>query len=151
MDYINLKHSRTEKQKEVMEKIQQEEVCPFCPQNLSKYHDKPIIKEGDWWLISENFQPYEGTKHHFILFYKKHATKLSDLDPNAGKELLELISWLEKEYGIKGGSLFLRFGNTEMTGSSVAHLHPQIIVGNSDRSDPHDGLKVKLGYKKPKK
>jgi len=146
--FVNLNHSRTPEQISVMQKISKDSVCPFCMDFFMKYHTEPIIKDGKWWLLTTNFAPYEGTKFHFLLIYKHHSVKMSDLKPEAGIELLEFVSWVEKEYKINGGSFFMRFGETNLTGSSVNHLHAQIVVGNSSRLNPnHSSLKVKLGYK----
>ena len=74
----------------------------------------------------------------------------SEMNPEAAKELFELVSWFEKENKLEGGSFFIRFGKSEITGGSVDHLHAQLLVGNAKGTDKkYDKLKVKLGYKKP--
>jgi diadenosine tetraphosphate (Ap4A) HIT family hydrolase len=145
--YLDFNHARTPEQIEVMRKIVDDGVCPFC--HFTVYHRKPILKESKWWYVSENMSPYEGTKIHLIFIYKKHATMTSEIDPEAAKELFSLIGWTERKYKMKGGSFFVRFGSSEMTGGSVDHYHVQLIVGNAKGTDKkYDKLKVKLGYKK---
>jgi len=148
--FLDFNHARTPEQIEVMRRIVEDGVCPFC--HFTTYHSKPIIKETDWWYVSENMSPYDGTKLHLIFVYKKHATLSSEIDPEAAKELFELIGWAEKEFAIIGGSFFVRFGKTEYTGGSVDHYHVQLIVGTAKGTDAeYDKLKVKLGYKTQKK
>lgn len=148
-EYLDFTHARTEEQIKLMEKIEKDRVCPFCPEYFKKYHPKPILKESDWWIVSENMAPYEGTRVHILFVYKKHIPSLSDLDPEAMSDLLELINWTIKEYSIEGGAFFIRFGDTRYTGGSVDHLHAQLITGTAKSDDEsRDKLKVKLGYKK---
>jgi diadenosine tetraphosphate (Ap4A) HIT family hydrolase len=145
--YLDFNHARTPEQIEVMRRIVEDGVCPFC--HFETYHSKPILKEGKWWFVSENMSPYVGTQLHLIFVYKEHATMSSEINPEAAKEVFELLSWAEKEYAREGGSFFVRFGKTEMTGGSVDHYHVQLIVGNAKGTDKeYDKLKVKLAYKK---
>ena len=142
-------NARTEEQKKLMAQIESDGVCPFCSEHFRRYHPKPILKESDFWFVTENMSPYEGTKIHLIFVYKKHVTLTSEIEPEATKDLFELISWAEKKYRMVGGSFFVRFGKSEITGGSVDHFHAQLIVGNAKGTDKkYDKLKVKLGYKK---
>jgi diadenosine tetraphosphate (Ap4A) HIT family hydrolase len=143
---LNFDHARTKEQSDLMKKIEKDMVCPFCWENLEKYHPEPIIKKGFWWLITKNAFPYKGTLNHFLLIYKYHVAKISMITPQASTELLTLLSWLEKKYKIKGGGVFMRFGETQRNGSSVEHLHLQLVQGNSKKSIGAKTLKVKLGY-----
>lgn len=146
--YLDFNHARTKKQIEVMNKIVEDGVCPFC--HFPKYHIKPILKETAWWYVSENMAPYEGTKIHLMFVYKEHATLASEIKPEATKDLFELIGWAEKEYKLEGGAFFVRFGKSEYTGGSVDHFHVQLLQGNAKGTDENcEKLKVKLGYKKP--
>jgi diadenosine tetraphosphate (Ap4A) HIT family hydrolase len=147
--YLDFNHTRTPEQIKVMKQIVEDGVCPFC--DFTKYHTKPIMKETKWWFLTENMAPYEGAKLSLLLVYKKHIVMPSEIDPEASKELFELIGWVEKKYELEGGSIFIRFGKSEMTGGSVDHFHAQLIVGNAKGTDKeYDKLKVKLGYKKVK-
>ena len=42
--YLNLSNARNKKQKDRMEKINKDNVCPFCPKNILKYHKGPSLK-----------------------------------------------------------------------------------------------------------
>jgi diadenosine tetraphosphate (Ap4A) HIT family hydrolase len=146
--FLDFNHARTPKQIELMRKIAEDGVCPFCPEYFTKYHPKPILKETKWWYATENMNPYEGTRVSLIFVYKKHTTLPSEISSEGAKQLFELIGWAEKEFQIEGGSFFIRFGKTEYTGGSVEHFHAQLIVGNAKGTDAeYEKLKVKLGYK----
>ena len=145
---LNHSEARTDEQKELMKKIEHDGVCPFCVAHFREYHPKPIIKETDSWFFTENMSPYEGTTQHFLFVYKPaHVTSPSEITRESSAELFELIQWAIREYNIVGGSFFMRFGEGGYNGSSVEHLHAQLIVGEKMGSDT-EGLKVKLGYKK---
>lgn len=141
-------NARTKEQRELMSQIEVDGVCPFCQEHFRKYHPKPIIKETDSWFFTENMSPYVGTTKHFILVYKpSHVISPTEITKESRSELFELIDWAIQEYDISGGSFFMRFGEGGYNGSSVEHLHAQLIVGVK-KSEDTEGLKVKLGYKK---
>ena len=74
---------RREDQKEVMEEIKKQGHCPFCRENLDKYHKNPILKEGKFWLLTENQWPYEKIKHQLLAIYKTHIEHLKEMAPEA--------------------------------------------------------------------
>lgn len=143
---VNLAHARTKFQRDVMERIKKDKVCPFCEENFLKYHTKPIIKKGKHWILTENFQPYEGTKHHLIAVSRKHVTLFTQLPPAAHAELLTMFATETKKRGIKGGAVFMRFGDTDYTCGTVEHLHAQFISG-AKRGAGRERIPVYLGYK----
>lgn len=141
MGFLNHDQARTQEQKELMKKIEQDGVCPFCAEHFKTYHPKPVLKETDYWFVSTNMSPYEGTKHHFLFVYKpSHARSLIDLTSEAYADLLTLMQTIEKEYALEGGSFFMRFGDGKRTGSSVEHLHAHLIVRDGEQF-----VRVKLG------
>ena len=147
--HLNLAHHRSDKQKTLMERILKDGVCPFCQKHFKKYHPKPILKTTTHWVVTENMEPYEGTRVHLLFIYKKeHATTLAEISESAAEELLKLTSWATKRFRIEGGALFMRFGDSDRTGASVSHLHAQLISGETTRSESKGTLMVKLGYKK---
>lgn len=140
--------ARTEEQRALMAKIEADGVCPFCAEHFKKYHPKPIIKETDNWFVTENMSPYEGTTTHLLFVYKpKHTNVPNEMAPEAATELFALVAEQVKIKNISGGSFFMRFGEGGYNGSSVEHLHAQLIVGE-EKSDSTESLRVKLGYKK---
>lgn len=144
---LNHDNARTEEQKKLMAQIETDGVCPFCADHFKTYHPKPIIRETEYWFLTHNMSPYEGTSQHFLFVYKPaHSTTLAEVVPEAAQDLFALLSWTTDTYAIKGGSFFMRFGNMEWNGSSVAHLHAQLIVGK-EKDETAEALRVKLGWK----
>lgn len=142
---VNLAHARTKFQRDVMKRIQQDKVCPFCMEHFLKYHTKPIIAEGKHWVLTTNFQPYKGTKIHLLAVSKKHVQHFEDLSPAAQAELFSLFSKELKKRNIKGGAMFMRFGDTDYTGGTVEHLHAQLVSGNK-RSVDREPIITYIGY-----
>jgi ATP adenylyltransferase len=141
----NYANARTDEQVEVMKRAEVSGDCPFCRKNVTKYHPKPIIREGEFWLVTENMNPYDDTKHHFLLIYTKgHVKSIDEIPPVAFVELHKWICWLKDWFSIEGGTLLFRFGNNRYNGGSVNHLHAQIIVGDVDNPG-HKGVRVKIG------
>ncbi len=144
---LNHDNARTEEQKKLMAQIEHDGVCPFCAEHFKRYHPKPILKETDFWFVTENMSPYEGTKLHILFVYKpEHATHLENISPLAYADLLTLLQWTTTTYDVEGGGFFMRFGNTIYNGSSVEHLHAQLIVGKS-QDETSEPIRVKLGWK----
>lgn len=130
-DKINVANSRTDEQRLVMEKIEADGVCPFCREHFETYHSKSILFETEHWIVTENAWPYENTKNHFLLVAKKHVMLPSDLSGGAWRNLQGCIARLKKEQGADHGTLLMRFGDSQTTGSTVDHLHAQIVVSAS--------------------
>ena len=144
---LNHDNARTEEQKALMAKIESDGVCPFCATHFKKYHPKPIIKETTYWFLTENMSPYEGTSLHLLFVYKPaHINTLPQVSPDAASDLFALLAWATEKFHIEGGSFFMRFGNMSWNGSSVEHLHAQLIVGK-EKDTLAEPLKVKLGWK----
>ena len=144
---LNHANARTDEQKQLMAQIEADGVCPFCKENFTKYHPKPILKETEYWFVTENMSPYEGTSIHLLFVYKpEHTNLLSDIPKDAASDLFSLLSWASEHFSLEGGSFFMRFGNMEWNGSSVEHLHAQLIVGRQ-KDDSAEALRVKLGWK----
>ena len=143
-NFVDIDNSREEDQKQVMEDIISAGHCPFCEENLRKYHKQPILKEGRYWIVTDNQWPYKNTKVHLLIIYKKHATDLSQLDPKSGRELLELVAWAEKEYQIPGGGWAMRFGDTNYSAGTVNHIHVQFIQPDISAPD-FKPVRIKLG------
>lgn len=149
IEFLDFDHARTTEQIELMKKIDKDGLCPFCEEYFKKYHPKEILKETNWWMVSENMSPYEGTQLHLLIVYKRHAVMPSEIKKEAYKELKEIFSWAEDHYGLSAGSFFMRFGDTRYTGGSVNHAHVQFLLGSAKSDDEKKSkLKIKLGYKK---
>jgi ATP adenylyltransferase len=133
---LNFENARTEEQTAVMRRAVADGVCPFCREHIENYHPKPIIKEGRFWLVTENMSPYVGTKHHLLFVYTpKHVESVNEIPLEAFAELYYLLNQVRNDFWIKGGTLILRFGDNRYNGGSVSHLHAQLVVGDTDNPD----------------
>ncbi len=121
---------------DVIRKITKDKVCPFCKENLHKYHKHPIIEENNNWLATKNMYPYKGTKNHFLLIHKKHITRIEDMSKNGWLDLNSIIKSMTRKYNIKGGTFFIRFGETSITGASVEHLHAHLVSTKKNNKEP---------------
>jgi diadenosine tetraphosphate (Ap4A) HIT family hydrolase len=145
--HVDVDNARKDDQRQVMEEIMAADHCPFCQENLEKYHKQPILKDGTYWLVTTNQWPYDHTRFHFLLIYKQHVTTIAEMDVEAGKELLEIAQWLEKEHSVPGGALAMRFGDTDYSAGTVAHIHVQFIV--PEISDENfESVRIKVGKTK---
>ncbi len=130
--------------KKVIEKIQQDAVCPFCPDQLENYHKNPTLKEGAFWTLTTNMYPYKNAKHHFLLILKAHKIDTKELSNEEWTELHNHINWLVDMHDIPGGSFMMRCGDTSMTGASVTHLHAHLITPDFNNPD-REPIMAKLG------
>jgi len=143
---VNLKNVRSDEQRKIMEQIVTDNVCPFCPEYLNRYHKNPILTEGKYWLITDNQWPYKNTKHQLLAIYKTHKEHLSELDPESGKELFELFGKISKERNMSGGAVTLRFGSSPYGnyGSTVKHIHAHLIEPDL-QNEEREAIKFKIG------
>ena len=137
-DFVNIDntaHRPTDTYGNVINQIQKDGVCPFCPESLAKYHKNPILKEGKFWLLTDNLYPYEGAKYHELLIHKEHITSFSEISKEAWDELKDFITSFTDEKKIPGGTFFMRFGDTRYTGASVNHLHANLVSPDGEDGD----------------
>ncbi len=147
MKHLDLKEIRNEEQRKYYAEIDKKGICPFCLENFNIDKDHEILQENDSWLVTWNRYPYDGTKYHFLLVYKKsHATHPNQISVDDKLDLFNLIDWINSEYKINYGSFVMRYGD-EGNGSSVRHLHAHIIVGQSN-TKTDKAVRAKIGYGK---
>ncbi len=133
---VDSRFAKSKDYRKILEAIQKEGKCPFCPENF-KYQKKPILKQAGNWLITHNSWPYKNSKHHFIIVCKAHKENFGDLKVSDFSDVAKLVRWAIKKYRIKGGGLILRFGDTTYTGSTVCHLHFHLIVPMLNKKTKH--------------
>ncbi len=134
--FVNIKNARKGKYKKVIEKIALTGKCPFCKEDF-KYHEKPVFKQRNGWFLTENSWPYKNSRYHLIIIGDKHKENFSELTKKDLEAVAYLTRWAIKKYKIKGGGLAMRFGDTDFTGASVAHLHFHIISPKLNRKTGH--------------
>ena len=145
---------RREDQRRVMEEIREAGHCPFCRENLETYHENPILKEGNFWIVTDNQWPYEKVNHQLLAIYQTHIEHISDMDPEAGEELFNFFQEIAAARGIPGGGLAMRFGSSDNGnyGSSVKHLHAHLIEPDLASLESDEAWRFKFGqptnYKK---
>jgi diadenosine tetraphosphate (Ap4A) HIT family hydrolase len=142
--FVDLQNARYDDQRTIMKEIIDAAHCPFCSENLKKYHKQPIVAEGEYWLVTPNQWPYNHTRVHLLLILKEHAESLGELTPQAGAELVSLSAQLCEKYAVKGGGLALRFGDTRYSAGTVKHLHVQFIVPDIE-SPEFEPVRIKIG------
>jgi len=149
--FVNLEHVRRDDQKKVMEEIKKQAHCPFCPENLAKYHKNPILKEGKYWILTDNQWPYEKVKHQLLAIHKNHIEHISEMCSEAGAELIKMFGEEAKKRNIPGGGIAMRFGSNPehgTYGNSVLHIHAHLIEPDLDALGPEEGWKLKFGQPK---
>lgn len=148
--FVNLSAVRREDQRDVMVEIAKQGHCPFCVENLEKYHKNPILKEGKFWFLTENQWPYEKVKHQLLAIYKTHIEHISEMDPEAGSELIDMFAEESKKRNISGGGVAIRFGLSEHGnyGSSVSHIHAHLIEPDLEALADDEAWKFKFGQPK---
>lgn len=142
---------RRNDQQKVMEEIKNEGHCPFCRENLEKYHKRPLIKEGTFWILTENQWPYEKIKHQLLAIYKTHIEHIQEIDPEAGSELLKMFAAEAIKRKIPGGGIAIRFGSNPGKGnygSSVLHIHAHLIEPDLEALGESEAWKFKFGEPK---
>ena len=148
MALLNPNNSRGTEQKRRMNIAEKESICPFCKEGLVKIHQLPVLHEIDDMFITKSAFPYDGTKEHFMIIPKEHITDISKLTPKMWSAVGTLLKWAQDACDLSYGGLFIRFGDMTKTGSSVAHLHFQLLSGTKSEKDmDRKSLKIKLGYK----
>jgi diadenosine tetraphosphate (Ap4A) HIT family hydrolase len=154
--YINSANLRSADQRAVYEEIRKAGHCPFCLPQFLDYSAKPILADGKYWILANNRWPYDNIKHQLLAVYKKHIEHLSEMEPRAAIELIELFQAECKKRDIPGGGVAMRFGSNPLGdyGSSVLHLHAHLIEPDLAALGADTAFKFKFGqsneYKKRK-
>lgn len=130
--FVNLDNARVDEQRQVMREIEDNQECPFCQENLAKYHKQEIFRKGAHWILTKNQWPYEHTKNHLLAISAYHAETPLDLKEGSFDELQGHVNWALDEFGIKAGGVCMRFGSVALNGATVSHLHVHIIEPSDD-------------------
>lgn len=142
-NFINIENARNDDQRQVMDSIATNEECPFCPENLTKYHKQEILRKGAHWLLTRNQWPYEHTDLHLLAISTYHAEHITDLRDGSFNELQKHLAWASGVFGVVSGGIAMRFGDTRNNGATVNHLHAHMIVPSKERT-PDQKVKFKI-------
>jgi len=124
---LNLSNAKREPQIAIMKKIIADGVCPFCRENIEKYHTKPILFETKSWIVTENAWPYENTQKHILLISQRHVRTADELNNDEWIEVKEIQKKIRTEFGLKSATILGRLGDPSFSGATVEHLHLHII------------------------
>ena len=125
--HINTTYIRSGSQGKTYNQIAREGVCPFCYDQILRFHNGKIVRETKYWSLIEARWPYKNTRLHLLFISKKHITELSKLTPRMWTNVSSLFKWCLKHYKIPGGAVAMRFGDSNLTGATVHHLHWHLI------------------------
>ncbi len=145
--YVYLENYREDDQYKAMKEILDEGICPFCPEHLPRYLQKPTMWQGKFWTVKEPTWPYKNTQLHYVAVLTYHGEKLQDVVSEAAAEIFQIGSWIEKPRGTEFGGLGMRFGRLPVNGGTVRHLHPHFLSAKiTDREHPdYKPVRLRVG------
>lgn len=143
----DISNARSEKQAQDMRDLEAARACLFCPEGL-KLKGKRVFHRGKHWYVTPNDFPYKGTTVHVMIVPNRHIASFADLTQEELLEFPAMITWISKEFDIKGAGMFCRFGDTSYTGATIHHLHFHIAQG-VQRSEETEPLFALIGFKEP--
>lgn len=143
--FIYLPNVHSEEQLVHYMRLEEQGVCPFCPEHLAENHKKPILYETPCWKLTTNQYGYENAKEHFLVIAKEHAEDILDLPETAFAELGEIVRHMEIHYRLKGGGLLFRFGDPRYSGATIKHLHLQITEPDVENMESGKRFLLHLG------
>ena len=144
---VYLPNAHDSEQRAAMERIAERGHCPFCKENLAREHKQPILWESAHWIITPNQWPYKDTKEHLLLILKRHLERVEEMTMEEFGDLLACLQRLITERNLPGGGLCMRFGDPRFAGSTVRHLHAQLIVPDVER-EGYAPILFRIGGKK---
>lgn len=144
MLYVNVNNTRGVEMRQKWEAIMDDNIDPFDPKYVESYIGGKIIKRGMYWYVFQNDHSYPGTKYQFVIVTNEFKRSFTELTKEEMVEFFAIAETLTMEYQITGGGLIMRFGDTNVSGGSVMHLHGQLLV-------PEEGIKVAAWFGSEKK
>lgn len=129
--HVDPRYARSDEYRQELEEIERAGVCPFCPEDL-RWHPKPVLHRAGSWMITRIRQNYINAAEHFLLLGDRHIERLTEMNADDWAALAELLRWATAEFGLVGGALCSRFGQTNYTGATVVHLHFHLIIPEID-------------------
>ncbi len=122
----------TEEYRNILEEVQRDGKCPFCPENFH-WHTEKILRRSANWFITRNAFSYQEAEYAFLIIPTTHKERFEELKADDFLNISFLVRWVIKEFNIKGGGFAMRFGDTAYTGATVRHIHAHIIVPKVDK------------------
>jgi len=128
---VNPDNARAESYREELIAIANSGQCPFCPGGytlIDPSQQKDFVHENGSWLVKFNNHPLLGAEKHFTLILKAHKWRVRELNIQESGDLVRAVDWIIQRYSVRGGALFMREGDSTLTGATVGHLHAQYVV-----------------------
>lgn len=147
--HVNMAHARSAEQLKLMERSAAEGACIFCEDHLRRFHVPPILRRGTYWIVTPNMYPYAGARHHILFISRAHIEDIGRLPPEAMHELGVLTKWVAKKMKLDGGTVFMRFGDSEYTGATISHIHAHLVSGGTrlKRGKERPAIETRIGYR----
>jgi diadenosine tetraphosphate (Ap4A) HIT family hydrolase len=143
MGLYQLDNFRHPEQLADMRALERDGICIFCPQHLTGDPEHPVLHETEHWVVTTNKYPYANTRLHLLLVPRAHTDDLLDLEPAARAEYWTVLEWIKETYRLTFYCIGSRNGDFRYTGSSIAHVHVHVVVGDVD--DPeHQPVRFKM-------
>ncbi len=139
MSGVDLKNARDPEQARRMRALSEAGLCYFCKQGSVEDRTMPnSIHEGEYWFVMQNDFPLEGSVHHYMMIPHRHVVNAHELTVEESLEFFKLVGWLVEKTGTTGYSMFVRSGDTRLTGATISHCHFHFIVGGPRPDGPSD-------------
>ncbi|PIR97737.1 MAG: hypothetical protein COT89_03105 [Candidatus Colwellbacteria bacterium CG10_big_fil_rev_8_21_14_0_10_42_22] len=113
-----------------LEEAEKRGVCIFCLKELERSGRK--FRRLDSAIMFENEFPSKGAKIHLLIVSERHVTSPADLHLHEWMDILRMFIQVTEEMGVDGGALVVRFGDSDISGATVHHLHFHLVVPKLD-------------------
>jgi len=143
---VDKRYAKSKEYHEALEDIENENKCPFCPENLCR-QKKPIIelyRSGQWFITANNYS-YPEARVKLIIIADEHKETITEVTAQEWTEIVNLIKWAHQEYDIKGAGLAVRYGDSNFTGATVTHLHFHLISAKLDKKNKSIPVNFPIG------
>jgi ATP adenylyltransferase len=120
--------ARTADQRAYMASLEAAGICIFCPEHVAEHQAHPVEATGEFWYITKNAYPYEGTVAHYLIVPLAHVRSFDELPAAAGAELWSWQRALKSRHDPLATATIMRSGDMRFNGGSVAHLHVHFVV-----------------------
>lgn len=114
---------------------QKEKPCIFCKIGQENDNEKNyVIHKGKYTYIALATQPYISSGVHLLILPFAHGKELSNLAPEALKELNNFTKKLCSRYSKQCNEIHVGFNMGKYAGASIPdHLHQHIIIDTTPR------------------
>lgn len=126
--FVDIENTRTPEMRVKWKKILKSGENPFDLKYFHKWVEGKIIMRSRYWFVFINNYPYDDIEHQFVIVSKKFYTNVVQIPQGEFANLQIITKKLIAKYGIKGGGLSMRFGDTKLSSGTVMHIHAQLIV-----------------------